>query len=703
MAAYKDLKDRIDGGGPGKSGGAYSGGGALSNVANKLTNNNGTGSSGTSGSSRNVGSNLPGATRPRARGQSDADYQRQLNKDTQGRGATLVAGKDLAFATKNPNTTITEQQYNAGKAVSKVMSIIGGPLGLGVRAITELQRRGILPASANPSQYASSGGGSDTEKRIDAILSDPAQNDAQKNAAINNLLSGEVNAADAMSSVQPLADAVYNRPGAVNPSAVFDSPETFLKGMTLGTQIPTMDPNAPGTVLNPADPRYAVDADGLNVTAAVVSDTAVAPTMAPKPVSTYAAATTFDDVVNKGQATAQQGRVSDAAVINAEQLDAQGTATGMNADGSVNYTGVALNSAKTQGMQIIDTSTVAGRLLAQELGEGNYTDGKATVQGQLDILSKQFVDPATGEPKIPSWASGVARNVSRIAAFKGMTGTAATAAMATAIMEASLPIAAQDAQFFQTLTVTNLNNRQQMAVQKAQVMANLDLANLDARMTAAVENSKAFLAMDLANLDNRQQTEMVNTQARVQSILEDAKAENASRLFAAESQNDFTKFYDNLNTQISQFNAVQTNEMNRFNVGEINNTAQFNATMENQREQFYKEMQYNIDLSNARWRQTVATTNTQMKFEAARTDVQNMVNLSNEAMTRMWDREDALLDYAWKSNDNALDRNVTIYGYDKGFEINSRELDNEESAAKGAGIFELAKTAFDVGDKLNWW
>lgn len=697
MAGYTSVKDAFDGGGPGKSGGAYSGGGAISNAANKITGKSG------SSSNSNVGSNLPGATRPRARGQSDADYQRQLNKDTQNGGATLVAGKDLEFATKNPKTTITEQQYKAGKAVGQVLSIVGGPLGLGIRAITELQRRGILPASANPSQYASSGGGSDTEKRIDAILTNPNKTDAQKNAEVSTLLKGEVSAAQGMASVQPLAESIYGKTTSVSPSTVFDSPEKFLEGMTLGTKIPTMDANAPGTVLDAADPRYAMDPSGVNVAASVVSDTAVAAPVAPKPVITYDAATSADKVMADGQATAQQGTVSDAALVKPEQLDAEGTATGVNKDGSTNFTGVALNSAASQGMQIIDTSTVAGRLLAQELGEGNYTDAKATVQGQLEILSKQFVDAATGEPKIPSWATGVARNVSRIAAFKGMTGTAATAAMATALMEASLPIAAQDSQFFQTLTVTGLNNRQQMAVQKAQVMANLDLANLDARMTAAVENSKAFLTMDLANLDNRQQTEIINTQARVQSILEDAKAENASRLFAAESQNDFTKFYDNLNSQISQFNAVQTNEMNRFNVGEINNTNQFNATMENQREQFYKEMQYNIDLSNARWRQSVATINTEMKFEAARTDVLNMVNLSTEAMTRMWDREDSLLDYAWKSTDNALDRDVQIYSADKGFEINNRQLQNEEDAAKGAGIFELVKTGFDIGDKLNWW
>ena len=82
---------------------------------------------------------------------------------------------------------------------------------------------------------------------------------------------------------------------------------------------------------------------------------------------------------------------------------------------------------------------MSGKLLADQLGEGNYTDGKATLLGQMEIISGQFVD-SNGNPKIPSWAQGVARNVSKTIAFKGMSGTAATAAMATAMMEASLAL-----------------------------------------------------------------------------------------------------------------------------------------------------------------------------------------------------------------------------------------------------------------------
>lgn len=357
-----------------------------------------------------------------------------------------------------------------------------------------------------------------------------------------------------------------------------------------------------------------------------------------------------EDKVAQNQMEAAQGQVSQQAQItDVPQADMQGLSTGINADGSINYTGQALKDfASINLSNIIDTSTSAGKLLAEQLGEGNYVDSKATLKGQLDILQSEFVGP-NGEPKIPTWAAATARNVSKIAAFGGMTGTAATAAMAQALMEASLPIAQQDSQFFQTLTIKNLDNKQQATLNAANVLAKFEQTNLDNRMTAAVQNAQSFLAMDLKNLDNEQQARVINNQSRIQSILEDSKQENAKRLFESESQNDLDKFYASLNTSIEQFNSSQLFEADKFN-----------STMEDSREKFYKEMQYNIALSNAKWRQTVQLQEDQQAHEAATTDVKNMFDLSINQLNQLWDRSDALLDYVWKSSESAKDRNNAL-------------------------------------------
>lgn len=446
-----------------------------------------------------------------------------------------------------------------------------------------------------------------------------------------------------------------------NPSAGLqqDNPQTPQNESTnLSERVPDINENAPGTNVDASDPKYA-QATGQNATAAQAGTTTAAQ-VDPRTATGYEAQQTQQNVAQNGQATAQQGTVSDQTKIDAPQLDMQGSATGTNTDGTKNYTGDALKEYASQNISnVIDTSTPSGKALAAALGDGNYTDSKATLKGQLDILQGEFVGP-DGEPKIPAWAAGTARNVSKIAAFKGMTGTAATAAMSQAIMEASIPVAQQDAAFFQTVTLQNLSNKQASTINRANVLSKFDLTNMDARMTAAVENSKAFLQMDMANLDNRQQAEMINTQTRVQSILEDSKAVNAQRLFTAESQNDMDKFYDNLNSSISQFNASQSNAMAQYNTSETNSTDKFNAELENNRQQFYKEMQYNIDISNAKWRQEVTTQEANQAFEAAATDVKNMVNLSTEQLNQLWDRSDALLDYMWKSTESEKDRKAAM-------------------------------------------
>lgn len=435
-----------------------------------------------------------------------------------------------------------------------------------------------------------------------------------------------------------------------------DNPTTtnVNEDMQLSNRVPTIDPNTTGTNIDANKEVYQQGAP-------IVADTAQAATaqqstVAPQQAADYTAQTTQENIAQNGQMTAAQGTVSDQSQITAPQLDMQGSATGTNTDGTTNYTGEALQQSAQQGItHVIDTSTPSGQALAEALGTGNYIDSKATLQGQLDLLQADFIGP-NGEPIIPAWAAGIARNVSKIAAFRGMTGSAATALMSQALMEASIPIAQQDAQFFQTLTLENLSNRQAATLNRANVLAKFDLTNLDNRMAAAVENAKAFLQMDMANLNNEQQAELINTQNRVQSILEDAKAVNAQRLFSAESMNDMNKFYDELNASIGQFNTAQQNQMNQFNTSEDNAMNKFNADLENIRQQFYKTMQYNIDIANAKWRQEVTTQDAQMSFEAAATDVKNLMDISQEQLNQLWDRSDALLDYLWKSTEMEADR-----------------------------------------------
>ena len=434
--------------------------------------------------------------------------------------------------------------------------------------------------------------------------------------------------------------------------AMIADPKGYLdgKGINLSDIIPNLDPATAGTLLDPNSPNYALTALEAYLPQTVTGVDAV---NAPNVVdpTTYNAATASDLMDNpEYNVDPATGEIRDENLVDADgiQIDMEGAATGVNADGTANLTGEALNDYATQNIStIIDTSTAAGKLLAQKLGEGNYTDSKSTILGQMEIISAEFKN-SNGEPVIPPWAQSLARSVSRTMSFTGVTGTAGTAAMSNAIMEATLGIAEKEATFFQTLTVKNLDNRQQAVINKANVLAQFEVTNLGARQAAAVQNAKAFLEMDLTNLTNEQQAQVINTQSRVQVLLEDSQQENAARRFSAETQNDFTKFYTELGTQVEQFNANLFSELKRFNAGEINDATEFRMALENERQQFYSKMQFAVDESNAKWRQSVATTNTQMAYDAAAIDTKNYLDLSQEGLNRLWDRTDSTLDYLFK-------------------------------------------------------
>lgn len=436
--------------------------------------------------------------------------------------------------------------------------------------------------------------------------------------------------------------------------AITDDPAGYLKGKGLNLADIVnengvlIDPEDASALLDPNNPNYALG-DTPVVNPALMSDVAeVTAPDAATPVN-YEASTTSDlmgtDATTINAAT---GEIDADTTIEAEQIDMVGAATGVNVDGTTSVVGNALNDFATQDISsIIDTSTVAGKLLAQKLGEGNYTDSKATILGQMEIISAEFKN-AQGEPIIPAWAQGLSRDVSRTMAFSGITGTAQTAAMSNAIMEAVLGVAEKEATFFQTLTVKNLDNRQQAIINKANVLANFETANLDARQEAAVQNARNFLEMDLANLTNEQQAEVLNTQLMMDAIFNDQAAINAARIFGAENANEFQKFYDTMSVQVQTHNSEQINIMKRFNAGEINDASEFNAKMQDSRDQFYANMQFNVDTANAKWRQEVLTSNSEMMFEAYSADIKNSMDMNQEGLNRLWDRVDSLLDYMFK-------------------------------------------------------
>ena len=636
---------------------------------------------------------------------SDGSVSHSSNSDNNGggnyvtRGLNAIGSKLGLSGTGSSNTpdkngAVGNFRDETGKIGSYAMSLNGiDPTKDSSRVTAD--GRTVYTSSNNPEQHYSFGMGNmpyssnaegvanGTSERIAgraAGESDAEYTQRLLAAGINPAAAGEAEKSNVESAVERYNEVEKaSGIGANNKDIqkIVDDPNAYLdkRDLTVSDKVPMMDPNKEGTGLNPNDPRYSIGQDVTYGATQVEADTFDAPNK--KPVAEYQVDTSADRLdAPQFQVDPVTGEIRDQNLVDAEAyvLDMQGAGTGVNADGTTNHTGQALNDYASQNVSMmIDTSTSSGKLLAQKLGEGNYTDTKATIMGQMETISKEFKD-GSGNPVIPPWAQAQHRSAMRSIAFKGMTGSAAIAASSNAIMEATLPIAESEAKFFQTLTTKNLDNRQASIINKAKTLASYDLANLQERSAAAVQNAKAFLQMDMENLDHEQEAEIINTAERVDAMFTDVAEENVARKLNIQNEMDNRHFYEQLQFDADRYNTAAINSAREANAGRLDTASQFNINRKMDRDKYEADMARYIDESNATWRRDVYKTNTRMEFEASALDVKNALDLTTEGMNKMWDRVDSQLEYIWNSTEADENRD---------FEIMKAQMESKAAAKSG--------------------
>ena len=361
----------------------------------------------------------------------------------------------------------------------------------------------------------------------------------------------------------------------------------------------------------------------------------------------------------------------------------------------------AVTGATTPQMEAAQ-GTVSAPLVAQQ-EDLTALPPEATVQGQLANISNA-INTAVDEGKpIPAFASGAKRLVDAAMQQRGLGASSIAAeALAQGLLEASIPIAQQDAQFFQQAIFQNLNNRQQ----------------------AAVLNAQQSFQMDTTNLSNRQQANLTNIQLRQQSMLSDQAASNAALQFNAQSQQQTDQFFASLATQINTNNAQRVDAMNQYAVSEKNRISaenarneigvaeanaqreaainQFNTQLEDQRQRFNVENQRLIDQSNVTWRRSINTANTAAINAANQTDAQNLLNISNFALSALWQQWRDEASWINTASENTKERahNIAIAALERETQLG---LMNEASKNELNGLLgELGLKIFSnikLGDK----
>ena len=254
-------------------------------------------------------------------------------------------------------------------------------------------------------------------------------------------------------------------------------------------------------------------------------------------------------------------------------------------------------------------------------------------------------------------------------------------------------IALENSQAANTMQLNNLSNKQAIVMASASTMSQLEVTSLNNRQQAEVQNAQSFLDMDMSNLSNSQQAVMFDAQSRVQSMLTDAAAVNATEQFNATSKNQTDQFFEGLKSQISQFNASQSNAQAQFNTGETNTIAKFNKEISNQRDQFNAQNRIVIDQSNAQWRRNIATADTVAINRANEINAKAVLDISNSAYNDLWQDYKDKSEWAWTSAENGRDRfsqmAIQKMSTDASVTIAQIEADYQTSVSAGEGLAKL--------------
>ena len=377
----------------------------------------------------------------------------------------------------------------------------------------------------------------------------------------------------------------------------------------------------------------------------------------------------------------------------APTIAAPGTLTGTQVTAPTAASAAQMTAATVAGQT--PTMTAATGTITQPMTAATGTiTSDATVKGQLETLQNEVSTAlASGNP-LPVWARGAAKATEAAMANRGLSASSMAAeALAEGIMNSAIPIAKADADTYKQMIFQNLSNNQQ----------------------AAITNAQAYLKMDLANLSNAQQANLQNITTRQTFLLSDQAAANAAFQFNATSQNQVNQFYDKLSTTIADQNAARLDAMNKFaeaekskiNALNAQNTIavneanakreatlnQYNATLANQREQFNVTNQREIDQSNVVWRRATNTANTAAVNAANQVNAQNLLNISNWALSSMWQQWRDEASWVNTSSENAANRNhnLAMAALER-----STVLDLQDKASKDSLYELIGRFGFEV-------
>jgi len=278
-------------------------------------------------------------------------------------------------------------------------------------------------------------------------------------------------------------------------------------------------------------------------------------------------------------------------------------------------------SASTVGRDALFNAVIQS---AMPIAQSNAQAIQASVSQSKDIEAKAAMqDAAMAQERAVQYAGNVFN-------------------MDMANFNAQQQAAVTNAKYFQTVALTETNNRQQAAIQDAVITSQLNIAEADMQTKARINNANAFLKLDMSNLANQQQANITEAQIENQRMLSNQAAKNTALSLNIQEQNKVDMFMTNMQKEIEVANAAAVNNMAQFNTNQQNAATAREADRELDRRKANAAMAQDINKFNADMKQRRDTWNAANAAAVQQADVvyhrktnqintatQNAVNLQN--------------------------------------------------------------------------
>ena len=347
------------------------------------------------------------------------------------------------------------------------------------------------------------------------------------------------------------------------------------------------------------------------------------------------------------------------------------------------------------------TSQISQRYLDAEAANKAMIDSfqvfqGSTVKEQLAMLQDDWVG-TNGENKVPFYALGAVTAAKQEMAARGMGGSSmAAAAITQAGLEAMIPVAMKDAEFFQTLSIKKFDMQTSMGLAKLSHIANLDMADLNFRQQRAVDTANKFFQVNMSNVENERMVAATNNANRVQKLFADAAAVNVANNLGYTTEAEMNRFYDQLALSAQTTTASLLLDVSKFNAAVQNERTQFNATM-----------MAEIERDNINYLRSINTANTAGINQQNLINSQNLLGISNTAIANDLTLTRDQLNRIFEASENMATRmnNYAIAKLEADAAMSrlTSQQDFESSAAIGGFLQEITTPLISgiVGSILN--